>query len=163
MVACTGVRVRFVFDLASSAYALKRSHKTGGVSIAPRGHTRKRMQIGNLLFGSGQCRLIGMRNLVQGTVAQETAQALENIRAIVEAAEGTIADIVQCYVYISGPGPWAEVKRPLRGFFSEVPCCQRRCGAGSKRCTMVLTSRFKRCGVEGLGTRKEPGDVCECA
>ncbi|MHB8655632.1 MAG: RidA family protein [Terriglobia bacterium] len=40
-------------------------------------------------------------NMVRGTVAQETARALENIRAIMEATHGTVTDIVQCTIYIS--------------------------------------------------------------
>ena len=99
--------------------------KTTSASL-PRGHYSQAVQIGNLLFVSGQLPIDRHGNLVQGTVAQETAQALENIRAIVEAAEGTIADIVQCTVYISDLVHWAEVNGIYGAFFSEVPVLPAR-------------------------------------
>ena len=78
------------------------------------------MRAGNLLFISGQLPLDKSGNVVNGSVAEEAKQALENIRAIVEAAEGTIADIVQCTIYISDIALWAEVNGIYGAFFSEV-------------------------------------------
>jgi 2-iminobutanoate/2-iminopropanoate deaminase len=63
---------------------------------------------------------------VKGTVAEEAAQALENIRAIVEAAQGTIADIVQCTVYISDIDHWGEVNGIYGAFFAEIPVLPAR-------------------------------------
>jgi 2-iminobutanoate/2-iminopropanoate deaminase len=63
---------------------------------------------------------------VKGTLAQEAAQALENIRAIVEAADGAIADIVQCTIYISDIAHWTEVDGIYGAFFSEVPVLPAR-------------------------------------
>lgn len=85
----------------------------------PKGQSQA-VRIGRILFVSGQMPLDRDGNLVTGTVAQETKQALENVRAIVQAANGSIADIVQCTVYISDIAHWAEVDRIYRGFFSEV-------------------------------------------
>jgi 2-iminobutanoate/2-iminopropanoate deaminase len=59
-------------------------------------------------------------------MAEECAQALENIRAIVEAAEGTIADIVQCTIYISDIAHWAEVDGIYGAFFADVPVLPAR-------------------------------------
>jgi len=59
-------------------------------------------------------------------MAQEATQALENMRAIVEAAEGTIADIVQCTIYISDIAQWAEVDGIYGAFFREVPVLPAR-------------------------------------
>src|SRR5260221_6052684 len=73
----------------------------------PRGHYSQAVRVGSLLFVSGQLPIDRDGNLVKGTVAQEAAQALENIRAIVEAAKGTVADIVQCTIYISDIAHWA--------------------------------------------------------
>lgn len=78
------------------------------------------VRIGRVLFVSGQLPFDRDGNPVKGTVAQETKQALENVRAIVEAANGSIADIVQCTIYISDIALWAEVDRVYRAFFSEV-------------------------------------------
>ena len=54
------------------------------------------MRVGSFLFVSGQLPIDREGNIVKCTMAEEATQALENIRAIVEAAEGTIEDIVQC-------------------------------------------------------------------
>jgi 2-iminobutanoate/2-iminopropanoate deaminase len=86
----------------------------------PRGHYSQAVRIGSFLFVSGQLPIDREGNVVKGTPAQEAAQALENIRAIVEAAEGTIADIVQCTIYISDITHWTEVNGIYGAFFSEV-------------------------------------------
>jgi 2-iminobutanoate/2-iminopropanoate deaminase len=92
----------------------------------PRGHYSQAVRVGSFVFVSGQLPVDREGNVVKGTVAQEAAQALENIRAIVEAAEGTIADIVQCTIYISDMEYWAEVNGIYGAFFSEVPVLPAR-------------------------------------
>jgi enamine deaminase RidA (YjgF/YER057c/UK114 family) len=72
----------------------------------PRGHYSQTVRIGSFVFVSGQLRIDRDGNVVKGTTGQEAAQALENIRAIVEAAEGTIGDVVQCRIYISDIAHW---------------------------------------------------------
>jgi 2-iminobutanoate/2-iminopropanoate deaminase len=78
------------------------------------------------LFISGQLPIDREGNVVKGTMAQEATQALENIRAIVEAAEGTIGDIMQCTIYISDIVHWQEVDGIYGAFFREVPVLPAR-------------------------------------
>ena len=92
----------------------------------PRGHYSQAVRIGSFLFVSGQLPIDRDGKVVRGTVAEEAAQALENIRAIVEAADGTIADIVQCTVYISDIAHWAEINGIYGAFFSEAPVLPAR-------------------------------------
>jgi len=92
----------------------------------PRGHYSQAVRIGNFLFVSGQLPLDHDGNILNGTVAQEAAQALQNVRAIVEAADGTIADIVQCTIYISDIAHWSEINGIYGAFFSEVPVLPAR-------------------------------------
>ena len=92
----------------------------------PLGHYSQAVRIGSFLFVSGQLPIDRDGKLVKGTMAEEAAQALENIRAIVEAAEGTIADIVQCTIYISDMAHWTEVNGIYGAFFSEVPVLPAR-------------------------------------
>jgi 2-iminobutanoate/2-iminopropanoate deaminase len=87
----------------------------------PRGHYSQAVRMGNFLFVSGQLPINRDGNVVKGTMAEEATQALENIRAIVEAAEGTIADIVQCTIYISDMAHWTEINGIYGAFFAEVP------------------------------------------
>jgi 2-iminobutanoate/2-iminopropanoate deaminase len=92
----------------------------------PGGHYSQAVRIGNLLFVSGQLPIDRNGNVVKGTMIEETIQALANIRAIVEAAGGTIADVVQCTIYISDIAGWAEVNGIYGAFFSEVPVLPAR-------------------------------------
>jgi 2-iminobutanoate/2-iminopropanoate deaminase len=87
----------------------------------PRGHYSQAVRIGNFLYISGQLPVNPNGNVVNGAMSEEATQALENIKAIVEAAEGTIADIVQCTIYISDIARWAEVDGIYGAFFSQVP------------------------------------------
>ena len=87
----------------------------------PSGQYSQAVRMGNFLFISGQLPVVRDGELVNGTMAEECAQALENMRAIVEAAEGTIADIVQCTIYVSDIAHWAEVDEIYGAFFAEVP------------------------------------------
>jgi 2-iminobutanoate/2-iminopropanoate deaminase len=92
----------------------------------PRGHYSQAVRMGNFLFVSGQLPFDRSGNLIKGSLAEEAAQALENIRAIVEAAEGMIADIVQCTIYVSEISHWAEVDGIYGAFFADVPVLPAR-------------------------------------
>ena len=86
----------------------------------PLGAYSQAVQIGSLLFVSGQLPIDRDGNFVNGTLAEEAMQALENVRAIVEAAGGTITAIVQCTVYISDLAHWTEMETVYGDFFSVV-------------------------------------------
>lgn len=92
----------------------------------PRGHYSQAVRSGSLLFISGQLPIDRDGNVVNGTMGEETAQALENIRAIVEAAGGSIADIVQCTIYLSDIAHWDEINGMYGAFFSGVPVLPAR-------------------------------------
>ena len=86
----------------------------------PRGHYSQAVRMGNFLIVSGQLPLDRDGTLVQGTRAEECAQALENIRAIVEAAEASVADILQCTIYITEMAEWDQIEAIYQAFFSQV-------------------------------------------
>jgi 2-iminobutanoate/2-iminopropanoate deaminase len=110
----------------------------------PRGHYSQAVRIGSFLFISGQLPIDRDGNLVKGTMAEKAAQVLGNIRAILEAAEGVIADIVRCTTYISDIAHWAEVDVVYGAFFAEVPVLSARAVVPVKEMHMALASRFKR-------------------
>jgi len=87
----------------------------------PHGHYSQAVRIGSFLFVSGQLPIDREGNVVKGTMAEEATQVLENIRAIVEAASGSLEDIVQCTIYISDIAHWAEVNGIYGAFFRKVP------------------------------------------
>jgi len=92
----------------------------------PKGNYSQAVRIGDLLFISGQLPLDSEGRLVSGTVADQAKQALSNIRAIVEAAGGTIAHLVQCTIYVSDITHWAEVDKVYGTFMTGVPVLPAR-------------------------------------
>jgi len=118
------VRTRFWIRFGRPA-AMHEAIKTRNAP-QPRGHYSQAVRMGNLLFVSGQLPLVQDGTLVSGTMAEQCAQALENVRAIVEAAGGTIAEIVQCTIYVSDITHWTEVDGIYGAFFAEVPVLPAR-------------------------------------
>src|SRR5882762_1393537 len=92
----------------------------------PKGNYSQAVRVGDLLFISGQLPLDSEGRLVSGTVADQAKQALSNIRAIVEAAGGTMAHLVQCTIYVSDITHWAEVDKVYGTFMTGVPVLPAR-------------------------------------
>jgi 2-iminobutanoate/2-iminopropanoate deaminase len=92
----------------------------------PKGNYSQAVRVGDLLFISGQLPLDAEGRLVSGTVAAQAKQALSNIRAILEAAGGTMAHMVQCTIYISDITHWAEVDKVYGSFMTGVPVLPAR-------------------------------------
>ncbi len=92
----------------------------------PKGHYSQAVKAGSLLFVSGQLPLDPEGQMVTGTISDEAKQALSNIRAIVEAAGGTIANVVQCTIYVSDMAYWDDVNKVYSAFFLGVPVLPAR-------------------------------------
>jgi len=56
---------------------------------------------GNMVFTSGQIPLTPEGKLVQGTIDEQTHQVMKNLKAVLEAAGVTFADVVKASVYIT--------------------------------------------------------------
>jgi 2-iminobutanoate/2-iminopropanoate deaminase len=78
------------------------------------------VRVGSFLFVSGQLSIDRDGNVIKGTVGEEAIQALENVRAIVEAADGSIGDIMQTTIYLSDISDWTEVNETYIAFFRSV-------------------------------------------
>ena len=74
----------------------------------PRGFYSQAVRNGNLVFIAGQLPLDADGNVVSGGVAEHAKQTLNNVRAILEAAGGTIDDLAQVTVYITDLAHWPE-------------------------------------------------------
>jgi 2-iminobutanoate/2-iminopropanoate deaminase len=92
----------------------------------PQGHYSQAVRVGHLLFVSGQLPFDQDANPVKGSIAEEASQALLNVRAIVQAAGGTITDIVQCIIYIADLSLWDEVNKVYGEFFAMAPVLPAR-------------------------------------
>ena len=78
------------------------------------------VRVGDLLILSG---MVGTRpgtlELVPGGLEAESRQALENIRHMVEAAGGSIEDIVKCTVMLEDISQWSAFNRIYVEFFGD--------------------------------------------
>jgi 2-iminobutanoate/2-iminopropanoate deaminase len=95
----------------------------GGVSTpnAPRpvGPYSQAIRAGGLLFIAGQIPLDPAGQLVDGDVALQTRRVLDNIKAILEAAGLTFADVVRTTVYLSDLNDMSEMNAVYGTYFSE--------------------------------------------
>lgn len=74
-----------------------------------------------LLFVSGQGSLDPVTGqVVHGTIEEETLRTLENVKRIVEAAGGTVRDIVKCTVHLSDINDFDRYNKAYASFFGGV-------------------------------------------
>ncbi|HUF35961.1 MAG TPA: Rid family hydrolase [Gemmatimonadales bacterium] len=71
-----------------------------------------------LLFLAGQLGTDSTLRLVPGGIGPETRQAMENIRALVTRAGGTMDRIVKCTVMLADITEWSAMNREYVKFFS---------------------------------------------
>lgn len=77
--------------------------------------------VDDLLFVSGQAS-VDFKNarFVLGTIEEETARTLDNIRVIVEQAGGTMADIVKCTVHLADIHEFDRYNKVYETFFPGI-------------------------------------------
>ena len=104
------------------------------------------VRMGNLVFVSGQLGLDPQTGeLVQGGVEAETRRALENLSAIVQAAGGSLANIVKTTVLLADIGDFAKVNAIYATFFKEAPPAR----AAYQVAALPLGGRVE---IEGIAT-----------
>jgi 2-iminobutanoate/2-iminopropanoate deaminase len=88
---------------------------------APRGFYSQGVRNGNLLFISGQLPLDAAGNVVVGGIVEHAEQTLNNVRAIVQAAGGTIDNLAQVTVYITDLAHWPQFNATYEKFLGAIP------------------------------------------
>jgi len=73
---------------------------------------------GNTLFVSGQLPLDPETNTMPDDVREQTRQAMSNIRAIVEAAGGSLDQVVRCGIFVTDLADFAAINEEYASFFS---------------------------------------------
>ncbi len=74
------------------------------------------------VFAAGQGGLIpGTKNLVEGGTGAQTKQALENLRAILEAAGSSLDKVVKTTVFLTNLDDFAEMNAVYATFFGDKP------------------------------------------
>jgi 2-iminobutanoate/2-iminopropanoate deaminase len=77
---------------------------------------------GSLLFLSGQIALDpGTGQLLDGTVAQQTERALENLKAVLEAGGSDLGRVLKTTVYLVDMGAFSEMNGVYGRYFAQSP------------------------------------------
>ncbi|HSU15356.1 Rid family detoxifying hydrolase [Longimicrobium sp.] len=74
---------------------------------------------GDSIYLSGQVGTDAAGKLVGGGVEAQTRQALENLRAVLEAAGRTLDDVVRVGVYLTDMGNFAAMNEVYARFFAQ--------------------------------------------
>lgn len=75
----------------------------------------------NLIFISGQIPVTMDGILVKGDIKQQTKQVLENIKAILEAANGSLEDVVKTTIFLKRLEDFAAVNEVYAEYFKKAP------------------------------------------
>lgn len=79
------------------------------------------VKAGNLLFTSGQLPINPATGEIKGDMTAQTRQTLENLKAVIEAAGGTLQDAVKATVFITDLKEFAAMNAVYAEFFPNRP------------------------------------------
>ncbi len=86
---------------------------------APIGPYSQAVKAGPMLFISGQIALIpGTDNIANETVAAETSQVMNNLRAILREANMDFGDVVKTSIFLSDMSLFSEVNEEYTKYFT---------------------------------------------
>jgi 2-iminobutanoate/2-iminopropanoate deaminase len=77
------------------------------------------VRVGDLLFTSGQLGMDPETGAFPSTAAEQAKQSLENVKAIVEAAGGNMAQVVKTTVFLKDMNDFQAVNEVYSQFFAE--------------------------------------------
>ena len=87
---------------------------------APIGPYNQAVLVDNTLYTSGQIALNpSTMELVLDTIEIETTQVMENMKAVLEAANMTFADVVKASIFISDMNDFAKINTIYGSYFDE--------------------------------------------
>ncbi len=75
---------------------------------------------GNIIYTSGQLPIDpSTGELLKGDIKKETRQSLENVKAIIEEAKGTLEDIVKVNIYVTNMEDFSQINEVYGEYFTE--------------------------------------------
>ncbi|MCY4188122.1 MAG: Rid family detoxifying hydrolase [Bryobacterales bacterium] len=87
---------------------------------SPQGPYSHAVKAGGFVYVSGQAALDPTTSKpIQGSVAQETRRTLDNIKAVLEAAGTSLADVVKCSVFLADIRDFAAMNAVYAEYFGE--------------------------------------------
>lgn len=88
---------------------------------APIGPYNQAVLVGNTLYTSGQIAINPATNeLVLDTIEDETKLVMENLKAVLEAAEMTFENVVKVSIFISDMNNFAKINTVYGSYFNEA-------------------------------------------
>jgi 2-iminobutanoate/2-iminopropanoate deaminase len=88
---------------------------------APIGPYNQAVLVGNTLYTSGQIAINPITNeLVLDSIEEETKLVMENLKAVLEAAEMTFENVVKVSIFISDMGNFANINAVYGSYFNEA-------------------------------------------
>lgn len=79
------------------------------------------VQVGDLLFTSGQIPLESDGSLETGDISTQTRRVLGNLQAVLEAAGSSLAHVVKCTCFLSDMNHFSAMNEVYGEFFSDDP------------------------------------------
>jgi len=85
---------------------------TTDLAPKPQGFYSQAIQVGNLIFTSGQLpRIPDSGELIKGDIEKQAIQVLENIKAILERAGSSLDNVVKATIFIRDITQWRAVNK----------------------------------------------------
>lgn len=101
---------------------MKKDVITSNKAALPVGPYSQAIRVGDLIFVAGEKGIDPVSNrIVEGGIAAETRQTLENIKAILGAAGATMENVVRTVVYLTDIGDFAEMNAVYAEYFTTDP------------------------------------------
>ena len=100
---------------------MKKTIITTDKAPAPIGPYNQAVLMNNTLYLSGQIPLIPeTMDLVEGDLEAETVQVMENLKAVLEAAEMTFEDVVKSSIFLSDMNNFSAINEVYGRYFNEA-------------------------------------------
>jgi 2-iminobutanoate/2-iminopropanoate deaminase len=88
---------------------------------APIGPYNQAVLVGNMLYTSGQIAINPITNeLVLENIESETKQVMENLKAVLEAAEMTFENVIKASIFISDMNNFSKINSIYSAYFNEA-------------------------------------------
>lgn len=86
---------------------------------SPIGPYSQAVLVGNTLYTSGQIAINPINNeLVTSTIKEETKMVMENLKAVLEAADMNFGHVVKCSIFISNMNDFAQINEVYGSYFT---------------------------------------------
>lgn len=77
------------------------------------------IQVGNMVFTSGQIPLLPNGDLLQGTVEEQTHQVFKNLQAVLEASGVTFNQVAKVTVFIKDMNDFPKINEVYASYFGD--------------------------------------------